>query len=67
VYGYRCTVTGDMRIAVVNLEGGVGKTTTAVHLAAALADQGRTLLVDADEHRSALSWAERVGEAFPAQ
>src|SRR3954451_18748482 len=37
------------KISVLNMKGGVGKTTTAVHLAAGLAGRGRrVLLVDAD-------------------
>lgn len=37
------------KFAVVNMKGGVGKTTTAVHIAAGLAMRGeRVLLVDAD-------------------
>ena len=51
-----------MRLAVVNLKGGTGKTVTAVHLASALAREGRTMLVDADPQGSALSWSEEAGE-----
>ena len=43
--------------ASVNTKGGVGKTTTAVHLAVMLAGQGRTLLIDGDPQASAASWA----------
>jgi chromosome partitioning protein len=52
-----------MRIAVVNLKGGTGKTTTSVFLAASLQRSGeRTLLVDADPQASALAWSEAAGE-----
>lgn len=46
-----------MIYAVVNTKGGVGKTTTAVHLAVMLARQGKTLLIDGDPQASAASWA----------
>lgn len=46
-----------MIFACVNTKGGVGKTTTAVHLAVMLANDGKTLLIDGDPQASAASWA----------
>lgn len=48
-----------MIITVAGFKGGVGKTTTAIHLAAFLQGYSATLLIDADPNRSALTWAER--------
>lgn len=46
-----------MIIAITALKGGVGKTTTAIHLAAYLEQKAPTLLIDADKNRSALVWS----------
>src|SRR3954470_21818332 len=54
-----------MRLAVVNLKGGTGKTTSATALAMSLSARGRTLLVDADPQGSALAWSEEAAFPFP--
>jgi chromosome partitioning protein len=49
-----------MNIAVANVKGGVGKTTTAVYLAAAAAGRrnGTVVLVDSDRQASSAEWLE---------
>jgi len=54
-----------MIVTVTSFKGGVGKTTTAIHLAAFLQGHAETLLIDADPNRSALNWASRGELPFP--
>ena len=49
-----------MIITVAGFKGGVGKTTTAIHLACYFSRKSdQTLLVDGDPNRSSLSWSKR--------
>ena len=56
-----------MIVAILNLKGGVGKTTLALHLAGAWACEGRRVtVIDADPQGSALDWsAQRAKAAVP--
>lgn len=53
-----------MIITVASFKGGVGKTTTAVQVAALLHEAGPTLLVDGDPNRSATGWSKRGSLPF---
>ena len=46
-----------MVICVASFKGGVGKTTTAIHLAHFFQEQAPTLVLDGDPNRSCLRWA----------
>lgn len=46
-----------MIITMASFKGGVGKSTSAVHIATELARTGKTLLVDGDPNRSVTRWA----------
>ena len=56
----------DMTIlTVTGYKGGIGKSTTAFHVAAYFSDIGKTVLVDGDPNRTAVKWAGRSSEPLP--
>src|SRR5437763_1839997 len=54
-----------MIITVAGFKGGVGKTTSAIHLATHLSQEASTVLVDGDLIRSATRWSRRGRLPFP--
>jgi len=46
-------------LTVASFKGGVGKSTTAIHLAAYFSAKKKTVLVDGDPNRSSTSWARK--------
>lgn len=48
-----------MLVTCTSAKGGVGKTTSSIHIAAILAADDTTLLIDGDPNKSSLKWAER--------
>lgn len=55
-----------MIVTLASFKGGVGKTTSAVHLACYFAEKGSTLLIDGDSNHSAINWAKRGELPFKA-
>ena len=55
-----------MTIAIVNAKGGSGKTTVTIHLAVAVAQQGRNVAVlDLDPQQTAVRWRQRRAAPVP--
>ena len=52
-------------ITVTGYKGGIGKSTTAFHLAAYFSDLGKTVLIDGDPNRTAIKWAGRNEAPLP--
>jgi chromosome partitioning protein len=50
---------GELLVTCTSAKGGVGKTTSSVHIAAYLAGKDSTLLIDGDPNHSAIKWAKR--------
>lgn len=46
-------------VTITGYKGGVGKSTTAIHLATFLSEQSSTILVDGDPNRTTIEWSKR--------
>jgi chromosome partitioning protein len=53
-----------MILTVTGYKGGVGKSTTAIHLATYFSERCKTVLVDGDPNRTAMTWASRGALPF---
>jgi chromosome partitioning protein len=53
-----------MILTIASFKGGVGKTTTAVHLSAYFSAFAKTLLIDGDPNRSPTHWSKRGSLPF---
>ena len=51
-------------VTVTGYKGGVGKSVTAIHIAAFFSEQGETILVDGDPNRTAVAWSKRGSLPF---
>lgn len=52
-------------ITVTGYKGGIGKSTTAFHLATYFSEFGKTVLIDGDPNRTAIKWAGRNEGPLP--
>lgn len=59
-----CRYTCSVIITVASFKGGVGKTTTAIHLAQYFSESASTVLIDGDPNRSSTQWATRGSPPF---
>jgi chromosome partitioning protein len=48
-------------VTVTGYKGGIGKSTTAFHLATFFSERGKTVLIDGDPNHTAIKWAARGG------
>ena len=55
----------ELIVTVAAFKGGVGKTTSSIHIASYLQMIAPTLLVDGDPNRSSTGWAQRGQLTFP--